>query len=83
MFGIATDYKLGATSPLNAMSQTYRLSRLTRLHAPEDFDAFVVAPVVAPASNLTTACLWFHHADIDEFVAWAELWSGTVATFLI
>ena len=63
------------TSPLNSMPQAYRLSRLTHLPNPEDFESYVISPLnPIYEEDDTTACLCLDHSDTNAFIEWASKW---------
>jgi len=63
------------TSPLDSMSQTYRLSRLTHLPNPVDFEPYIISPLnPVHEEDDTTACLSLGHSDTSAFIEWASKW---------
>lgn len=64
-----------ATSPLDFMPQAYRLSRLTHLPNPEDFESYIISPLnPIYEEDDTTACLCLDHSDTNAFIEWASKW---------
>jgi hypothetical protein len=63
------------TSPLDYMPQTYRLSRLTHLPNPVDFEPYIISPLnPIYEGDDTTACLCLDHNDTNAFIEWASKW---------
>src|SRR5258706_2816075 len=63
------------TSPLDLMTQAYRLSRLTHLPNPEDFESYIISPLnPIYEEDDTTACLCLDHNDTNAFIEWASNW---------
>ena len=63
------------TSPLNSMSQAYRLSRLTHLPNPIDFEPYTISPLnPIYEEDDTTACLCLDRHDTSAFIEWASKW---------
>jgi len=63
------------TSPLDSMPQAYRLSRLTHLPNPVDFEAYIISPLnPIYEEDDTTACLCLDHKDTNAFIEWASKW---------
>jgi hypothetical protein len=63
------------TSPLDSMSQAYRLSRLTHLPNPINFESYTISPLNPTyEEDDTTACLCLGHRDTNAFVEWASKW---------
>lgn len=63
------------TSPLDSMSQAYRLSRLTHLPNPVDFEPYIISPLnPIYEDDDTTACLCLDYNDADAFIGWASNW---------
>jgi len=66
------------TSPLDSMPQAYRLSRLTHLPNPEDFEPYIISPLnPIYEEDDTTACLCLDHKDTNAFIEWASKWPST------
>lgn len=66
------------TSPLDSMSQAYRLSRLTHLPNPVDFEPYIISPLnPVYEEDDTTACLCLDHGDTKAFIEWASKWPST------
>ena len=63
------------TSPLDSMSQAYRLSRLTHLPNPVDFEPYIISPLnPIYEEDDTTACLCLDYSDAGAFIEWASKW---------
>ena len=63
------------TSPLNSIPQTYRLSKLTHLPNPDDFESYVISPLnPIYEEDDTTACLCLDPNDTNAFIEWASKW---------
>jgi hypothetical protein len=64
-----------AASPLDSMPQAYRLSRLTHLPNPADFEPYIISPLnPIYEEDDTTACLCLVHHDTNAFIEWASKW---------
>jgi len=70
---------VSVVSPLDSMSQAYRLSRLTHLPNPVDFEPYIISPLnPVYEGDDTTACLCLGHNDTNAFIEWASKWPSRV-----
>ncbi|KAG8829635.1 hypothetical protein FRC18_009176 [Serendipita sp. 400] len=64
-------------SPLDALPQSFRLSRLADLHNPHDFQPFFVYPrFIDPLALNITACVCITPLELDQVVTAANGWPG-------
>ncbi|KAG9057760.1 hypothetical protein FS842_004132 [Serendipita sp. 407] len=64
-------------SPLDALPQSFRLSRLADLHNPHDFQPFFVHPrFIDPLALNITACVCITPLELDQVVTAANGWPG-------
>ncbi|KAF7321621.1 hypothetical protein MKEN_00683200 [Mycena kentingensis (nom. inval.)] len=77
---------LASLSPLDDLSATQRLSRLTIYSSATGVvEPYVLTPLSLVAPKQLSACLWMTDSeeDMHDFMKWAQSWNGPISVLVV